>query len=283
MKFKKILLKKLSDSGKEICIKSKNISKLLKSYPSNYFKEYSLRTYYFWTNGNRGIPLNIAIKIMNKYKISYIEIENISISGGNKITFPDEKNIRFNYILGLILGDGCLVNSKRAANKSTYSIQICFRKKKDAERIKEYCKELFSIEGSIYKGRGCYGLYIYSKPIVLILNKKYEIPIGLKYEKIKIPSIIQNSKNKKIIKAFIKGVFDSDGNIYNHHKTKCVQLRQKSKTFLEEIRLLLKELRIEFNNIYYDKANNSWLLWSSKKKLVDNFINQITDFRIMAP
>ena len=80
----------------------------------------------------------------------------------------------------------------------------------------------------------------------------------------------------------MKGVFDSDGNLYLHRGRRSIQLRQKSKDFLFELFNLFKEIGIEFNNPYYDKANNSWVLWSSKKELVDNFINKIIDFKVEA-
>ena len=80
--------------------------------------------------------------------------------------------------------------------------------------------------------------------------------------------------------SFLKGVFESDGNIYLHKETRCVQLRQKSEKFLREIKELFNQVHIDFRNPYYDKANNSWVLWSSKKSLVDNFIKQITDFNL---
>ncbi len=31
---------------------------------------------------------------------------------------------------------------------------------------------------------------------------------------------------------------------------------------------------------YYDKANNSWVLWSSKKSLVNTFIKKINSFSV---
>ena len=122
-------------------------------------------------------------------------------------------------------------------------------------------------------------LLTHSKPLVLILNKKYQIPIGIKYDTIQIPKMIYIGHGK-MKKAFIKGVFDSDGNLYIHRNNKCVQLRQKSQSFLNEMMKLLSSLDLNFRNPYYDKANNSWLLWTSKKSLVDSFINKIIDFKV---
>ena len=39
-------------------------------------------------------------------------------------------------------------------------------------------------------------------------------------------------------------------------------------------------IEIDFNNPYYDKANDSWVLLSSKKIVVDSFINEIHNLKI---
>lgn len=282
MQFTKELLENLKDSGKEISLYSNKISKIIRTYHHNNFNKFSRRSYYHWTKMKRPIPLSITLQVMNDKNIDKIPIEYFCVSGGNKIKFPNDKDLRYGYLLGLILGDGCLIHRKRSGNRNTYLINISFVNKEGANKIKIIIKKLFGIESSIYWGNGCYVLTTHSKPIVLILNKQYQIPIGKKYGSIKVPDLIFNG-NKIMKKAFIRGVFDSDGNIYMHRNNKCVQLRQKSKYFVNEIKTLLDGLNIKFRDPYYDKANNSWLLWSSKKSLVDNFINEIVEFNIGAP
>ena len=78
-------------------------------------------------------------------------------------------------------------------------------------------------------------------------------------------------------------MFDSDGNIYNYRRGKSVQLRQKSKRFLDELRLLFIFLGLDFHESYQDIANGSWVLWSSKKALVDNFIKKIIALKLGMP
>ncbi len=282
MEFTKYLLNNLVDSGRDICIYSNEISKILKGISQKNFDRYSKTSYYFWIKKERPIPLKVIIKIMNFIKLDKINIESFSIYGGNKIIFPDEQNIFFCYLLGLILGDGCLVHNKKGDGRNTYLIKITFRELDEANKIEKVIRKLFEIKSSIYPGRGCYDLCIYSKPLVLILNKKYQMPIGKKYGSICVPRLIFNG-NDKMKKAFLRGVFDSDGNIYLHRAKKSVQLRQKSDTFLKEMKKLFGQLDINFNDPYYDKANNSWVLWSSKKELVDTFINKIIDFKVGMP
>ncbi|MBL7052096.1 MAG: LAGLIDADG family homing endonuclease [Nanoarchaeota archaeon] len=96
-----------------------------------------------------------------------------------------------------------------------------------------------------------------------------------------VPSIIIN--NKRVIPFFIKGLFDSDGNIYLHRKKTAIQFRQKSQKFIIGVKDLLLEVGIHIGGPYYDKANNSWLLWSSKKSSVDRFIKDINFLNPMDP
>lgn len=281
MRFTKSFLEELKDSGKNVCVFSTQVLDYLYSYSYEDFPKFSSRIYYYWRTGKKAIPLEVITEIMDDKNLLSIDIDAFSVGGGNRVTPPNEKNSFFYYFLGLLLGDGCLVHNKRGPKKNTYLIQISFRYREEAEKIKEFVQELFNIIPSIYLGRGCYNLCIFSKPLVLILNKKYQIPIGLKYKSMKIPDIVMSSKIKRKI-AFLKGIFDSDGNIYLHRGRKCVQLRQKSNSFINEIKNLSNIIKIDFRGPYYDKANNSWVLWSSKKSLVDTFINKIGSFELEA-
>lgn len=282
MGFTRDLLKQLKDDGKSIAVNSLDISSKVRKYTSKSFQRFSSRSYYFWRENKRPIPLEVVLKIMDDYKLEQIEISHFSINGGNRITPPDENKVFFYYFLGLILGDGCLMHQRKGEKRNTYGLQITFREKREAEEIKFLVRKLIGVTPSIYPGRGCFNLCLYSKPLVLILHKKYDIPIGLKYPSLKVPEIIKTStKNQK--KAFVKGVFDSDGNIYIYRGKKIVQLRQKSYHFLKQIKELFIELGINFREPYYDRANNSWVLWTSKKEVVDNFINELNDFNPKLP
>ena len=283
MRFTKDLLLELKDSGKNVCVFSEKLSQYLEVYHYDYFEEFSSRLYYYWIKGKKAIPLKVLFEVMQDRKISTIDIGSFSVGGGNRIYPPNEQDQFFYYFLGLILGDGCLIHSKRGENKNTYLIQISFRKKEEANLIKDLADNFFNVCSAIYMGKGCYNLCIHSKPLVLILHKKYQIPLGLKYNFLIIPKIIKESNIKIIKKFFLKGIFDSDGNIYLHRGRKCVQLRQKSEKFIRELQDLLNDVGISFNNPYFDKANNSWVLWSSKKFLVDSFISKIDNLGLRAP
>jgi intein/homing endonuclease len=273
------LLSKLEDSGNNVCVSSNQLLAFFENYNLHSFSDFSTRSFYRWKSKERPIPITVVLKIMGENNINKLLIEEFSISSGNKISFPEDSDLRFGYLLGLILGDGCLTHRLRGARKHEYAMRLYINDLKKAQLCQKMIKKLFKIKPAIYAAKGCFALVTSSKPLVLILYNKYQIPIGLKYASIRVPELIINgSRDQKIV--FLKGVFDSDGNLYNYKKTKAVQLRQKSERFLRELKSLFNEVGINFKDPYYDKANNSWVLWSSKKDLVDNFINKIIEFKV---
>ncbi len=280
MRFTKELLKSLVDSGQEVCIFSKEVSSLLSNFSRNDFNNFSTRSYYLWKNQERPIPLSAVIKIIEKLNLKNLEVEYFSTKGGNKIRFPNKENVSFCYFLGVVLGDGCIIHSIRG-NRNSWSIQITSNSIEKIKYFRKLILELFEAKTVFYHVKNYYNLHIFSKPLAMILANKYEIPIGLKYEKIKVPEIVKKRQGWK--KGFIKGVFKCDGNIYNYRSKKSVQLRQKSKGFLIGVREICNDIGIFFHEPYYDKANNSWVLWTCKRSVVGNFIKKISDFKIEAP
>ncbi|MBU3924202.1 MAG: hypothetical protein KJ592_04750 [Nanoarchaeota archaeon] len=280
MKFALKLLKSLEDSGQGICVFSKDLVDLLSEFTPKSFDDFSSRSYYFWKTHKRPIPLSVAIKIMEIKNLKSVEVEYFSIKGGNKIKFPDCENDAFCYILGVILGDGCLVHSVRGKRNSWY-VQITSNSREKINYLSGLIWELFEVEVSVCDYDNYHDLYIFSKPLSMILANKYEIPIGLKYEKIKVPEVVRLRKSFR--KSFIKGVFECDGNIYNYRGKKSVQLRQKSRRFLIDVREICEDVGVSFREPYYDKANNSWVLWTCKRSVVDNFIKKIGGFKIRLP
>ena len=268
---KKIQL--LNFSGKSLCcyINDKKIIKIIKCKAKNSFSGYSSRSVYYWIKKERPIPLIIIQNILRENNLHEIDIVSISVNGGKRMFLPKKENINLYYLLGLILGDGCLSISSQKRISCTYYLKISMNSKKSANKVSRIINSLFSLNSKIYFEDNCYNVCTFSKSLLYFLHIFYSIPIGEKYDSLHIPPNIR--ENKFFAIAFIKGMFESDGNIYLHRNKLAVQLRQKSKVFLEEIRELLILLNIPFNDLYYDKANNSYLIWSNKKDLVDRFIN----------
>lgn len=272
-------LESLEDGGKNLCVWSSSFSKEILSYPSTHFKKFSQRTYYYWLVNRRPIPIETINKIMKSKKIKNIEVDYFSVAGGNKIKTPNEESIALYYLLGVILGDGCLVHRRRGINKSTYSLQIACQYRSYASYIQYTIKNLFSINAPIYFSKGSHTVFVFSKPLVRVLHKRYQVPIGQKYEKLKAPLMTFRSSDNQI-RAFLKGIFDADGNLYIHKRKEAVQIRQKSKGFIEDLYKLLNLVKIPFRPPYYDRANNSWVLWSSKQQTVKLFKSKIINLKI---
>ncbi len=121
--------------------------------------------------------------------------------------------------VGILLGDGHL-------DPYTYGI-IITSGKIDNPYIKTHIptliKNLFNKEGKFkYLKYNGYSIqyYFYSKKIFYFLHKICKVPYGKKINP-KIPENFFN--NKKFLKACIRGLVDTDGGVYRHHK-KSIQL-----------------------------------------------------------
>ena len=243
----------------------------LKNIKPTHLCGFSIRSFYYWKNQERPIPLKVLLLVCKYKKLDKVEITSISLNAGNSIDAPclDEQ---FSYFLGFLLGDGCLSISKDKGGKRSYAVRIAIKEKKCLYEMIDLSKLLFGTNVSHCSAKGCYELCVYSKVLVLFLHVVFQIPIGKKYARIQVPKKL---KGYNQIKYFLKGLMDTDGNIYLHRKKTCFQLRQKSGRFLNEIYDLFHQVDIPVNKPYYDKANNSWVIWASKTATVDKFINEI--------
>jgi hypothetical protein len=283
MKFKLSELEKFNCSGKRISFISQDeiFDYILQGLNPKAIKGVSNRSVYYWKCKQRPIPLKYLFDICKEENINSINVKSIHVNGGNFICLPCIKNPKLFYLLGLILGDGCLSISKKSSNRRSFHLQISFKSKHTAYKTKKLVKKLFQIESSVYLGDGCYNVCTFSKCLIILLNTKFDVPIGEKYDLLRVPYIVM--RNRKVIPFFIKGLFDSDGNIYQHRGKPAIQLRQKSRSFLVGVKDLLLCVGISIGGPYYDKANNSWLLWSSKISSVDRFIKDINSLKYTDP
>ena len=219
------------------------------------------------------IPIDELINFCINRGINTLNIKQLSLRRCNPINLPDKNNLDLHYLLGSILGDGCLSVKKGSRNGKSYTLKVSSQYLPNILKIRNILLSLFGLKATVYKEKTWYNVNCYSKILVIFLNKIYSIPIGKKYFSICIPKIVKEDKSFMIY--FLKGLCDSDGNIYLHRGKKCVQLRQKSYSFLKDVKSIFHKLGIYMPGPYYDKANNSWVLWSSKKSVVDNFIKEI--------
>ncbi len=180
------------------------------------------------------VEKNILEKLKSYKNLTFsfdgLNLVKICVNGGNSVSLDALDPVKVGYFIGLILGDGCIVARKKES-RLIYSVRIAFCSLEDAKKCRALVRGLFDLDAKIYDGSGCYSLVTYSKPLSLLLHFKYQIPIGKKYVKIVVPAEISRA-GRSVKIAFLKGVFDSDGNIYKHRGRKAVQLRQKSFKFL---------------------------------------------------
>ncbi len=163
-----------------------------------------------------------------------------------KIIFPKKITEELAEEIGVHLGDGCL-----SKNKNYFSVKT---NKKEEEYMINFLfplyKKLYNLDLKLMRLPSVIGFEIYSRALFDFKNKVLEIPYGNKVEKIEVPKVITESKNKEIYRAFIRGLFDTDG---------CVNIIKSKKNYpvitftikSEKIILQTKEMLIKLGFIPY--------------------------------
>lgn len=233
----------------------------------------SATTIYGWIKGYRTIPFSKLIKIMNlsDYQWENIEKNLISIKAGIRSgeispRFPIKIDEKLGSIVGHILGDGSIdkrFNSIFYSNKNinlleefsnymyfTFNIKarIWVQEKRKFEDRSKWLKRVNSLR-EVPKNHNV-GLF-YPKICSLILYAVFgKFAEG---KKKKITKQIMNS-NEDSEKGLIRAFFDDEGSVsYSNH---TVRFHQDNKKLLKNIKLIIKNLRVNSHNIKsYSKRN----------------------------
>lgn len=195
-----------------------------------------------------------------KFDLSDIQLSHQDIK--NKIIFPKSSSRDLSEFLGILSGDGH-VYYNLGSNDYIFSI---FSNLKDERNYSNYIKDkvlfLFNVKMNLYQKKKINTLILTkrSKGILSFLNI-----IG--YKKInyrnKVPRWIWD--NKIYAKAFIKGIFDTDGSLClkkNHGKYKfypVINLGLKDKNLIYKISDWIKIQKIDHyvgHENYIDKRTN---------------------------
>lgn len=301
-----INLKEIKDTEIRMC----NTQKIFKKIKGDFIEIYNygdgntkklgmhlktpIRTINGWLSGSSPVTISKFFKIVDFWKMtckksekeknSFIEgafrrNEYFSVAKGKKVKLPKKVNKEFAYILGYLLGDGCLKDFKKDRIKhgsSDYPISLAFDIQKFSNKtLNPFFDEVFGTKGKAYKIKNvkCEEYIVNSKVIYVFLNKLCDVPIGKKKGNLVIPHII-NKSTDKIKSWFLAGLFDADGTIYI--KNKEVSITQADAVFLREVKNLFSELGIETRSIYKSKKElgityNLSLRWNSLHK----FLNKI--------
>jgi intein/homing endonuclease len=132
-------------------------------------------------------------------------------------------------IIGIHIGDGCISVNERY---SMYYLGGDLREER--EYHDKWVSPLFNKKIMLplygkkilykdYPKVGIYGFYIFNKKIVSLFNK-FGIKPGSKIN-ISIPNRIK--KHPKLVKRFLRGLFDTDGNIY-FDKNRSAKIRKNN-------------------------------------------------------
>ncbi len=162
-----------------------------------------------------------------------------SFSKPIKVKLPKVITPKLTYLIGWIVGDGCFDS---AGNKER--LKISEKSKEQLETvIKPIVEELFGINCYVRKDHPGPCLRIFSKAVYRFFRKVLDVKVG------KIPDFVWPLD--KINKSFfIRGLFDSEGDINANYLGSRVRISQNSKSFIEQTIGLLNEVGIKSNGPY---------------------------------
>ncbi len=189
----------------------------------------------------------------------YDQIKNIKFPSGISSELAEE--------IGIHLGDGCL-----SFNRRYFSVKT---NKKEEDYMVNFLfplyKKLYNIDLKLMRLPSVVGFEICSPALFDFKNKVLKIPYGNKVEKIEVPKIIIESKNKEIYRAFIRGLFDTDG---------CVNIIKSKKnypviTFMIKSEKLIKQTKEMLNSLGFIASGSKWSTQVCGKIMLEKWLKEI--------
>lgn len=167
--------------------------------------------------------------------------------------------------VGIVVGDGYVQHS---VEKHTYRVIIAGHSEDDfmylTQHTNKLIKKLFDLRSTFWKQKNkkSLKLAVHSKEVVNLLLS-LGLPNGEKSIKVKIPSLIFNSKNLKVKAGFLRGLADTDfsvvfkkGSSRRNYTYPIITATFASKKLVKGIKLLLSNFSIKAN-IYPRKRHGS--------------------------
>lgn len=126
-----------------------------------------------------------------------------------------------------------------------YLIDVCADKDLDNDFITRHVpkafKKLFGVAPRIYTVENRTHCRIYCKKLVLHLHKRFQVPLGNKMGQLHIQKEVM--RDKKLLIAYLRGLFDTDGSIYQHRPNDAMlEYSSGDPVFLSEIAYALRIL-----------------------------------------
>lgn len=193
--------------------------------------------------------------------------------------------------VGAFVGDGCLSKSKRTDRKNGFSKEVVFTG--SWEHDNQYYKEIiqptlirnFNIKGSLFhrKDDNSLRFRIFNQTLIPSFLINLGFNFGPKSKNVEIPKVILN--NYKLHKAFLRGLFNTDGSIYKRYSKqysghsrfysnyKVIQFVSVSKKLMEQTHQIL--LNLNFNPNKVINTHNAWVCRITSQKEVNRFGKEI--------
>lgn len=203
----------------------------------------------------------LHFKRLNKDGVLNIEMEFTPKEKIKKLILPEALTPDLAYFCGVLAGDGSIRFQKE---KMLYQIK-CVGNPKDEQEfyneiIKPIIKKLFNLDITprLYDSNTTYGFVLNSKSVVRYLTEFIGLPLGKKYDKLKVPPIFLD--DNKLLGEFIAGLFDTDGSFsFGKRNYPRITLAAKSEKFIDQVLYLLKKngfRAIKENRTYFNTAVN---------------------------
>lgn len=219
--------------------------------------------------GNFGTPEGRRLGGLNSLKIHNKIPGRFRLLKSIKKPKYSEKLAEF---LGILIGDGHL---------SQYQASVTTNSKTDREHalfVQDIIKNLFGISSTLKDKRGenTINIVASSKKLVIFLNQR-GMPIGNKIKNnVSIPAwILQNVHYQK---AFIRGLFDTDGCIYlDIHKVKNKVYRHLGWTITSASNKLIVDILSVLRNLDFSPTNQitQKSVYLRRKKDIERYFNEV--------
>ncbi len=188
----------------------------------------------------------------------------IKFSAKDKIRglkLPNKITSDLAYLCGVFAGDGSFYHNKP---KKQFTLKCVGNPKDEKEFYIEVLgpkfKDLFGflLDIRYHDAKTTFGFVITSKALIYYLTEIIGLPLGSKYDKLRIPLIF--NKDPVLAINFIRGVFDTDGCICFKKRYRdypyypVISMASKSEQFVRDIANVLKDLSFNIVEIYNYKV-----------------------------
>lgn len=228
-----------------------------------FFLNTSRTSFFNYYSRGRPIPIEIFRKLKKISKLKILDYKLLEKERflRNKIKIP-ELNESLAEIIGALNGDGHISKYKYEVNIVSHSDEKSYQ-----EHLKNLFVKTFGVTPSIYLQGNTIKIRVYSIDLHRFLTEKYDLPIGKKKGRLKIPKQIFSSR--RLLISYIRGLFDTDGSFYiRRRKDPVIEISSADSSFLKEVKNALVSLN--FNIV---KGINKLVIY--KKDDIIGFYNII--------